>query len=190
MSTASTPTQTLTFVDEVRAATPGDSRLEMCVQCGTCGGSCPSGPDMDFTPRAIFAMMRAGMKDEVLRSNTPWFCVSCYYCTVRCPQQIHITDVMYALKNMAIKAKLYQDSTAPDFSQTFIDNVENYGRSFELGLATRHSLRHSPLRLPAMAPMGLGMLSKGRMDLTPRRIDDIAQLKAILSRAKELEAAS
>ena len=178
------------FLEEVSAATPGDARLEMCIQCGTCGGSCPSAADMEHTPRMLFAMIRGGMREDVLRSNTPWICVSCYSCVVRCPQDVHITDIMYTLKNMAIRAKLYQDSTGPDFSQTFIGMVENYGRSFEFGLATRHYLRHFPLRLPGIAPMGLGMLSKKRIDITPHRIDGIDQLKAILARAKELEAAA
>jgi len=54
-------------------------------------------------------------------------------------------------------------------------------------LATRHYLKHFPLRMPSMAPMGLGMLSKKRMDITPTRIEGMDQLKAILTRAKELE---
>lgn len=178
----------LRFLEEVSAATAGVSRLEMCIQCGTCGGSCPSAADMDHTPRMLFAMIRAGMRDEALRSNTPWVCVSCYHCVVRCPQGVHIADVMYTLKSLAIRARLYRDSTAPDFSQTFVDMVEEYGRSYEFGLATRHYLKHFPLRLPGIAPMGLGMLSKKRMDIAPRRIEGIDQLKAILSRAKELEA--
>lgn len=194
MTTQTAPphkTQTnLKFLEEVSARTPGHDRLEMCIQCGTCSGSCPSATDMDHTPRAIFAMIRAGMKDEVLTSNTPWICVSCYYCIVRCPQDVHITDLMYTLKGMAIKDKKYKDSTAPDFSMTFVDMVETYGRSFELGLATRHYLRHFPLRLPGMAPMGMGMISKKRMEITPTRIKGMEQLTAILNRAKELEAES
>ena len=177
----------LRFLEEVSVRTAGVSRLEMCIQCGTCGGSCPSAADMDHTPRMLFAMIRAGMRDEALRSNTPWVCVSCYHCTVRCPQEVHIADVMYTLKSMAIQAKLFRDSTAPDFSQTFVDMVENYGRSFEFGLATRHYLKHFPLRLPSMAPMGYGMLTKKRMGLKPKRIENIDQLKAILKRAQELE---
>ena len=43
----------------------------------------PSGPDMEHTPRRLFAMIEAGLKEEVLRSNTPWYCVSCYYCMAR-----------------------------------------------------------------------------------------------------------
>ncbi|RME49121.1 MAG: heterodisulfide reductase [Caldilineae bacterium] len=183
-----------TFFEEVIAATPGNPRLEMCIQCGTCGGSCPSGPDMDHTPRALFAMIRDGLKEEVLRSNTPWFCVSCYYCMARCPQEIHITDLMYTLKRMAIQNGLYRESStpeAPEFSETFIDLVENYGRSFELGLATRYHLRHHPLSAVKMATsMGLGMLRKGRMDLTPKRIKNIKQLQAILSKARELGGAA
>lgn len=184
------PNPNLRFLEEVSAKTAGVSRLEMCIQCGTCGGSCPSAADMDHTPRMLFAMIRAGFREEALRSNTPWICVSCYHCVVRCPQEVHITDVMYTLKGMAIRARLFKDSTAPDFAQTFVDMVENYGRSYEFGLATRHYLKHFPLRLPGMAPMGLGMLSKKRMNIRPTTIDGIDQLKTILARAKEVEANS
>ncbi len=180
----------LSLLHEVSMKTAGVSRLEMCIQCGTCGGSCPSAKDMDHTPRMLFAMLRAGMREEVLRSNTPWMCVACYHCVVRCPQEVHIADVMYTLKGMAIKEKMYTDSTAPDFSQTFVDMVEIYGRSYEMGLASRHYLKHFPLRLPGMAPMGLGMLAKGRMSITPTKIKGMEQLKAILDSAKKLELSS
>lgn len=185
---AQAPTQRpRNFLEAVVAATPGHSRLEMCIQCGTCGGSCPSGQDMDHTPRSLFALIRADLREEVLRSNTPWLCVSCYFCTVRCPQEVHITDLMYTLKNMAIAARLYQENPAASLAETFVAQVESYGRSFEFGLATRHNLRHRPLSLPGLAPLGLGMLTKGRMDLTPHRIAGLDQLGAILTRAKQLE---
>jgi heterodisulfide reductase subunit C len=180
----------LRFLEEVSAATAGVSRLEMCIQCGTCGGSCPPAADMEHTPRMLFAMIRAGMREAALRSNTFWVCVSCYHCVVRCPQDVHIADVMYTLKSMAIRAKLYDDSTGPDFSKTFVGMVENYGRSFEFGLATRHFLKHFPLRMPGMASMGLGMLTKKRLTIKPKKIANMKQLTAILSRAKELELTS
>ena len=180
----------LRFLEEVSAHTAGVSRLEMCIQCGTCGGSCPSSEDMDHTPRMLFAMIRAGLREAALASNTPWICVSCYHCVVRCPQGVHIADVMYALKSMAIVAKLYDDSTAPDFSQTFVDMVESYGRSYEFGLATRYYLKHQKRRLAGLAPMGLGMLTKQRMDINPHKIEQIDQLHAILARAKQVEGAA
>lgn len=177
----------LSLLHEVNIATAGQANVEMCIQCGSCGGSCPSAADMDHTPRMIFAMLRAGMRLEALHSNTPWICVSCYHCVVRCPQQVHIPDVMYTLKSMAISARLFNDSTAPDFAQSFIENIENFGRSFELGLASRHYLKHYPLRLPGMANMGLGLLLAKRMKIVPGRIKNLDQLKKILNKAKTLE---
>lgn len=177
----------LSLLHEVNIATAGQANVEMCIQCGSCGGSCPSATDMDHTPRMIFAMLRAGMRLEALHSNTPWICVSCYHCVVRCPQQVHIPDVMYTLKSMAISARLFNDSTAPDFAQSFIENIENFGRSFELGLASRHYLKHYPLRLPGMANMGLGLLLAKRMKIVPGRIKNLDQLKKILNKAKTLE---
>jgi heterodisulfide reductase subunit C len=179
----------LSLLQEVAMRTPGESHLEMCIQCGTCGGSCPSASAMEHTPRAIFAMVRAGMREEVMQSNTPWMCVSCYYCTVRCPQEIHITDVMYTLKNMSLEARPGHNSTASDFSKTFMSLVENYGRSFEIGLAGFHNVKHFITRLPSMTPMAIGMLTKKGMSVVPpKRIKGMDQLKKILARAKELEA--
>jgi len=180
----------LSLLHEVSMKTAGVSHLEMCIQCGTCGGSCPAAMDMDHTPRMLFAMLRAGMREEVLRSNTPWICVSCYHCVVRCPQEVHIADVMYTLKGMASKAKLYRSSTAPDFSQTFVNMVRTFGRGYELGLVALHYLRHFPLRLPGMVPMGYGMVTKGRMPFVPHKIKGMDQLKKIMKRAEELELTS
>lgn len=177
------------FLDDVSERSAGVSRLAMCIQCGTCGGSCPSATAMDHTPRRLFALVRAGMRDEVLRSNTPWMCVSCYQCVVRCPQDIQITDVMYALKGMAEESGLYKGSVAPGFSGVFVGQVERFGRSWEIGLTARHYGRHFIRRLPRMAPMGLGLFRHGRIGILPHRIKQRGQLRAILERAKELERA-
>jgi heterodisulfide reductase subunit C len=177
----------LDFLGEVSARTAGVSRLEMCIQCGTCGGSCPSAGDMDHTPRMLFAMIRADMREEALRSNTPWMCVSCYHCVVRCPQGVHIADVMYTLKGMAEQNKTYRDKTPPHFAAVFVSQVERFGRSWEMGLTARHYLRHFKTRLPRMAPMGLGLFLRGRIGILPHQIHDKKQLHAILRRAEELE---
>lgn len=187
VSVQASEAQPLSFLDRVAQATPGPTRLDMCIQCGTCGGSCPSGADMDHTPRQLFAMIRADMEEDVLASNTPWYCVSCYYCMVRCPQEVHITDIMYTLKSMAVEAGLYGDMTGYDLSQTFVNMVESYGRSFEFGLATRHYMKHQPLKVIGRAQMGFGLLTKGRLDLTPHKIEKIDQLRAILDKAKQME---
>ena len=177
----------LSLVELVEARTPGDSRLEMCIQCGTCGGSCPSGEDMDHTPRRLFAMLRAEVIDEVLESNTHWYCVSCYKCYARCPQEVKITDIMYSLKTIAISTGKASVDEAKDFSQTFIKYLRKYGRSYEFGLSVEHNLRHFPLTLSNTIGLGFGMLKQGRMGIKPHKIKNIDQLQKILKRAYELE---
>jgi len=45
-----------------------------------------------------------GMKDELLaKAKVFGKCVSCYTCFARCPQDVRITEVLYALKNMAVR---------------------------------------------------------------------------------------
>ena len=178
------------FYKQIIAMTPGETHLANCIQCGTCGGSCPSGRDMEQTPRRLFALVAAGDQETVLNSNTAWYCVSCYYCMVRCPRGVHVTDLMYTLKRYAIRSGHHNhanNKAAPGFSATFIWNVENFGRSFELGLAAGYHLVHHPLALPKLVPLALAMLSRRRMDLAPRTIRQIASLKAILQEAKVIE---
>jgi len=179
------------FLEEVMAATPGESHLDHCIQCGTCGGSCPSGADMDHTPRAIFAMIREDMREEVFKSNTPWYCVSCYYCTVRCPQEVKITELMYTLKSLSKKAGYADITPFADFSDTFNDYVFNNGRAFEFGLATRFMIKHFDFRdIPGLAGMGFDMMSKQKMSLAAKKIEGLAGLQNILKRADEIEEAS
>ena len=174
------------FLAQVIEATPGGERLAHCLQCGSCGGSCPSGPDMVHTPRTIFAMINAGEREQVLSANTMWVCVSCYFCTTRCPQEIPITDIMYTLKRMSVAERLYHDTDAPALAKAFTDFVDRYGRSFELGLATSYHLLNRPLQALKMGPMGLAMFRRGRMALTPSKIKNLGQLQAIIRKAKDL----
>lgn len=174
------------FLHEVIEETPGGERLVHCLQCGSCGGSCPSGPDMQYTPRTLFAMINSNMREEVLKANTQWYCVSCYFCTTRCPQQIPITDIMYSLKRIAIREGMAKDTDAPALAKTFTDYVDKYGRAFELGLASRFYMLNKPFAMLKMAPMGLSMFARGRMAFTPTKIKKVAQLQAIINKAREI----
>jgi heterodisulfide reductase subunit C len=135
----------------------------------------------------LFALLAAGFGEDVLSSNTPWHCVSCYYCTVRCPQDIPITDIMYTLKRKAIARGKYHKDSHADFSNSFIGYVEQYGRSFEFGLATRHHLTHRPLSALRQTGMGFEMMQKGRLKTSPGRIKNLAQLTAILDEATRIQ---
>lgn len=177
------------FLNEVLAASGTASRLEHCIQCGTCAGSCPSAADMDDGPRRLFALIRAGQRQRVLHSVTPWMCLACQTCIVRCPQEIRIPSVMLGLRAIAEREGTVPNAVAADFSNTFVSNVRRFGRSYEVGLVAWTYLRHYPLRLPGMAPVGIGLVGRGRMRLGIKRIRGGRELRAILSKAAALEAA-
>jgi heterodisulfide reductase subunit D len=83
--------------------TPEWEKLFSCMQCGTCSSSCPTAHAMDYTPRQLWQMMRLGMEEEVLNSQTFWLCTACKSCQVRCPRGISLTDTMLALKEYATR---------------------------------------------------------------------------------------
>jgi heterodisulfide reductase subunit C len=83
----------------------GGERVKACFACGTCTASCPIREiDDRYNPRKIIRMVLLGMKEEVLKSDFIWLCSTCYSCYERCPQDVKITDLMTALKNMAVAA--------------------------------------------------------------------------------------
>jgi heterodisulfide reductase subunit C len=175
------------FVDEV-AAHPGGETLRACIQCGTCTGSCPAANEMRFSPRAINAMVKAGMRDEVLSSNSMWLCLSCYLCAERCPKGVKVTDIMYALKRLAIRhnGDNYWAPT-PVLERTFVDCVNLTGRLPEMGVTGGYFWRTNPFKALTMLPMGLKLLSHHRLPLMPSRVKGMQDLRAMIRKAQALE---
>ncbi len=82
---------------------PDWEKLFSCMQCGTCTSSCPTAYAMDYSPRQLWQMLRLGMEEAVLHSQTFWLCTACKSCQVRCPRGISLTDTMIALKEYATR---------------------------------------------------------------------------------------
>jgi len=93
---------------------------------------------------------------------------------------------MYTLKRMSLAEGIATETDGAALARTFTGYVDRYGRSFEFGLASRFYLTHKPSSLLRMGPLGLSMFQKGRMPLTPSRIRQIRQLRAIIDKAKAL----
>jgi heterodisulfide reductase subunit C len=176
------------FVDEVHAL-PGGEGVRLCIQCGTCSGSCPNANKMDYTPRELIAMARAGMRDEVLSSNSMWLCLSCYLCTVRCPRKIKITELMHALECLSNSSGMSTKRVfTPKLYKTFTDIVYKLGMVPEFILMVFYYLRTNLLSALKMIPMALSLFRHGRLDIKPHRLkpESQRQLKAILDKARTL----
>ena len=87
------------FMEEVLKS-PGGEGVRLCIQCGVCSSSCPNIARMDYSPRKTISMIRAERQNEVLSSNSPWICASCYMCTVRCPRGVKPTEIMHVLEDL------------------------------------------------------------------------------------------
>ena len=159
--------------------------IQKCIQCGTCSGSCPFAPYMDFGPRQLFAMAREGDMDEVLNSNTMWFCVSCYNCVVKCPRDISITDHMYSLKKMAAKEGVKPPAML-DLYRSFNSPVEKYGRLTDAAAMAEFGLRHPVAALKNM-PLGVKLVLKKRLEIKPRPLDNLPGFIKVMEKAEEIE---
>jgi heterodisulfide reductase subunit C len=169
-----------TFADRITAH-PGAEDLLGCIQCGTCSGGCPISPYMDMTPRELIAMTRAGFKEEVLSCFTIWLCASCYACTVACPKQIHITDVMYALKREAIRERHHPKRfPIPILAHEFYKLVRDHGRNSESWLILRLYARTNPLLLVRQMVLGISLFLRGRMSLKVESVRNPASVRALL----------
>lgn len=92
-----------TFCDEV-IAQPGGEHVRRCFACGTCVAGCPVSEVVpEYSPRKIIRQILFGMREEVLSSPLIWYCLVCYRCYVRCPQNVNFTDVMRALRYLSLK---------------------------------------------------------------------------------------
>jgi heterodisulfide reductase subunit C2 len=174
------------FLDQAREV-PGSERIARCLQCGTCTGSCPVSYAMDISPRMVIALFRAGEMEKIFRSRTIWICASCYMCTTRCPQAIKITDLLYALKRTAMDAGVYPDGfPAYRLSKNFVRMVNRYGRNNELRLLARYYLQRNPFELLRLLPLGVRLISKGRVSLFPRKIRGVRAIRKILEASESL----
>lgn len=160
---------------------PGCEQLESCIQCGTCSGVCPLSIYMDHTPRQVMELTRSDFKDEVLRSTTIWLCASCYACTVECPREIRITDIMYELKQRAIHEGIYpRRFPIPVLAHEFYAMVRRHGRITELLLVMRLFARTSWAAALGNWRMGLDLFRTGRLSLKTEHIERREELGRLL----------
>ncbi len=78
----------------------GAEKLNLCMQCGMCAGSCPwrivDGP---FNIRRLIRMAQLGVEgyesDDIL-----YGCTTCNKCVLKCPRGVTIIDIVRAMRSM------------------------------------------------------------------------------------------
>ncbi len=116
-----------TFADQI-AAEPGGEHIRRCFACGTCTASCPVREVTErYNPRRIIHMAVLGLREAVLSSDFIWLCSTCYACYERCPQDVRITELMHAIKNIAVR----EGYIHPSF-RSQVDLLRRHGRLYDI----------------------------------------------------------
>jgi heterodisulfide reductase subunit C len=142
---------------------------------------------MDLTPRQLWWNLLLGEKDTIFHSKTFFLCSACYYCTLRCPRGLPLTEIMGALKQIAVRENLdpYKQSTR--FYKSFMESVRRHGRVREMEFMTLYFISmKNPFKPLQFAPLGMKLMSKGKVAVEiPSK--GSGALAAIFHKVEELE---
>jgi Fe-S oxidoreductase len=100
----------------------GAEKLNLCMQCGMCAGSCPwrivDGP---FNIRRLIRMAQLGVEgyesDDIL-----YGCTTCNKCVLKCPRGVTIIDVVKAMRAM-----IAETGSIPGVLKTATGSVHSNG---------------------------------------------------------------
>ena len=156
-----------------------------CYQCGKCTAGCVQAERMDYPPSYIMRLLQTGSQEnyeKVLRSRSIWVCLNCENCYERCPQSIDIPHVMDMLRVESLKRGIAHKDASKiiAFHRSFLSQIKNTGRLWEVGMEAEYKLRTMDLMQDVcLVP---SMLSKEKLSILPETIKDKASVKKIFDR--------
>jgi heterodisulfide reductase subunit C len=163
-------------------------KVQACMQCGTCSGSCANSFAMDLTPRQLWRLTQLGEKEEIFNSKTFYLCSACYYCTLRCPRGLHLTEAMGDLKRLAAAEGICKYRQSANFYRTFMDTVRRYGRVREMEFMNRYFLSmKNPIFPLGYASLGLKLMKKGKVSVEIPKLFGKGRFDRLFAKVAELE---
>ncbi len=79
--------------------------INLCFTCGSCVAECPVNRATDrLQPRKMVWMANLGLLDELIRSPSIWYCLSCSRCDRVCPMTVKPSALMRYLRWEAIRS--------------------------------------------------------------------------------------
>ena len=87
--------------------------LSACMNCGVCTAICPSAEFYRYEPRKVCDIVQRKNEDEIeelLRSETIWYCGECMSCKSRCPRGNTPGLVIMALRRISQQLGYFTES--------------------------------------------------------------------------------
>ncbi|MDP2872321.1 MAG: 4Fe-4S dicluster domain-containing protein [Bacillota bacterium] len=161
--------------------------VQACYACGKCSAGCPVSASMDYQPHQIIRLVQLDQKDEVLSASAFWLCASCVTCSVRCPREVKLAQVMDALREISRRSGVAAGQPRiAAFYGSFLDLVRSGGRLHELGMTAMYKLRSRDLF--GDIDLGVKLMLRGKLKLIPGRIKGRHHVAGIFRRVREHEA--
>jgi len=162
--------------------------VSACYACGKCSAGCPLADEMDLQPHQLVHLINLGFEDQVLSSKTIWLCASCVTCTVRCPHDVDLAQVMDVLREMCLARGIKPAEPAiRAFNRSFLGVLRWGGRLHEFSMTATYKLLSRDLF--GDLKLGAALLRRGKLKLVPSRVRAHREIRAIIDRVRELDAA-
>jgi heterodisulfide reductase subunit C2 len=173
------------FLNRVQGET--GVNISACYQCERCTNACPVSYFMDIKPHQVMRYIQLGWREDLMTSSTVWVCLSCEMCSTYCPNEVDVAEIINHLRNMAAHAAVVpKERSLAVFHQTFLEELQRFGRVNEFWLMNAYNMKPGILRekiangtLKEEILLGLTLLRKGRLNVFPRRSKAIREIKDI-----------
>ncbi|HUU81317.1 MAG TPA: heterodisulfide reductase, partial [Acidobacteriota bacterium] len=127
--------------------------------------------------------------DKVLSIKTFYLCSACYYCTLRCPRGLPLTETINALKRLAVAEGIKDFSQSSNFYRTFMDTVRRYGRMREMEFMNRYFLSmKNPIFALGFASIWLKLIKKRKVPVEIPKLFGEGRFDRLFRKVEELEA--
>jgi heterodisulfide reductase subunit C len=151
-----------------------------CLHCRCCGSGCPFLETMDYHPNQVIRLIQLGLVEETLTSRTIWTCVACNTCSMQCPMAIDIPAVMDGLRHLALERQVIPaEPDVVEFHRAVLESISRYGRTHKLEIMMRYKLKTRTFLKDWQ--VGLKMMAKRKLDLTPSRVKSIKDIKTLIN---------
>ncbi|HLB65081.1 MAG TPA: 4Fe-4S dicluster domain-containing protein [Anaerolineales bacterium] len=159
-------------------------QVELCYHCHKCSAGCPLLPEMTFGPDRLLRMVQVGDGDRALRSRDVWLCSGCATCATRCPNDIDISAVMDALRQIAVATDVPAgERDALLFHRLFLGVVRRLGRSHEAAMLGLFKVL-SRVPIYRDVPAGIGLFLRGKVPVLPRPSGAASEVRRLFERSQ------
>ena len=94
----------------------------LCMECGTCVGSCPLSEKSAMNFRKTVARIILGLEKSISGRSEFWDCTTCSTCKIRCPRGVNTVDLIIEFrKNMIEYGRI------PPMIRDALENVYKHG---------------------------------------------------------------